>query len=337
GTDWSFNHKMVPSDRLDLEASNQQFGFSLAADGGRLIVGAYQRFDGTMSNVGAVYFFEEDNGAWEEKIMLRPGDGVTGDFFGWDVDLKGSTAVVGALNHDFDLNGGEFRGESGAAYFLNWDGGTWVSGGKLIWSDRDNGDFFGSSVAITPDEERIIVGMYEDNTQFEFDDEVYNKSECGAAVVFSKNSSGLYEEVQRITPSIKATGDHFGNSMAATNNSLVIGSYQDDIESFPNQGLCNLDVMADNGAVDLFSLDPMTGLANLESDLEISIYPNPTLQYLNISSSRNLESAEILNLEGRILMQISLKGNQRINTASLQAGLYFLKVSDQKSIPFLKY
>ena len=337
GDDWNFNHKMVPSDRLEPEASTQQFGFSLAADGGKLIVGAYQRSDGTSSDVGAVYFFEENGGVWTENVILRPGDGVGSDFFGWDVDLKGSTAVVGALNHDFDLSGSDFKGESGAAYFMTYNGTTWLAGGKLVWSDRDNGDYFGSSVAVTPDEEKIIVGMYEDNTQFEFDGEVYNKSECGAAVVFTKDMGGVFNETQRITPSIKATSDRFGNSMAASNTSLVIAAYQDDIENFPNSGLCNLDSIADNGAVDLFNLEPTIGLANLDSNLGISIYPNPTSDYLNISSFEDLESVEILNLEGRILRQISLTNNQKINTTDLQSGFYFLRINQRISVPFIKY
>lgn len=337
GNDWNFNHKMVPSDRLDAEAANQQFGYSLAADGGKLIIGAYQRFDGTNSNVGVVYFFEEIGGIWTENIMLRPSDGEVGDFFGWDVDLKGSTAVVGSLNHDYDLSGSDFKGESGAAYYLTYNGTNWLAGGKLVWSDRDNGDFFGSSVALTPDEEKIIVGMYEDNTQFEFDGEVFNKSECGAAVVFNKNMAGSFDELERITPSIKATGDRFGNSMAASNTNLVIAAHQDDIENFPNSGLCNLDSIADNGAVDLFNLETMTGLTIAERKLEINIYPNPALDYIKISSPEDLESVEILNLDSRILRIVPLSNNQKINITDLQPGMYFLRVNQKTLIPFVKF
>ncbi len=337
GTNWNFDHKMVPSDRLDPEAASQQFGFSLAADGGRLIVGANQRFDSVNSNVGAVYFFEESGGAWTENVLLRPADGEVGDFFGWDVDLKGSTAVVGAINHDYDLGGSNFKGESGAAYFFTYNGSSWISGGKLVWSERDNGDYFGSSVALTPNEEKIIVGMYEDNTRFEFDDEVYTKSECGAAVVFEKDTGGAFVEVQRITPSIKATSDRFGNSMAATNTSLVIASYQDDIENFPNSGLCNLDSIADNGAVDVFRLETQTGFSDLDPDLAVWVYPNPASNYLNVSASKELGSVEILNLAGRILNQTSMDSNQRIDISRLSPGLYFLRVSKQVTLPFIKY
>lgn len=337
GTDWSFNNKMVPADRLEAEAASQQFGYSLAADSGRLIVGAYTRSDSTTTNVGAAYFFEEMGGVWTENVMLRPSDGSTGDFFAWDVDLKGNTAVVGALNHDYDLSGSGFKGESGAAYYMTYDGTTWLAGGKLVWSDRDNGDFFGSSVAVTPNEETIIVGMYEDNTRFTFDGEVFNKSECGAAVVFNKTMGGTFEEGERITPSIKATQDHFGNSMAASNTDLVIAAYQDDIENFPNSGLCNLDSIADNGAVDVFNLGTMTGLEDLDSRIGVSIYPNPSSDYLDIVSSHEFTFIEILNIEGRIIKLVPLTDKQRVNISTLPPGLYFLRVSIGKAIPFIKY
>lgn len=337
GTDWSFDHKMVPSDRLDAEAGNQQFGYSLAADGGRLIVGAYQRFDGTKSNVGAAYFFEEMGGTWTENVMIQPSDGETADFFGWDVDLKGSTAVVGAINHDYGLSGMDFKGESGAAYYMTYDGTTWIAGGKLVWSDRDNGDFFGSSVALTPNEEKIIVGMYEDNTKFEFDGDVFNKSECGAAIVFNKvMGTGVFEESERITPSIKATSDHFGNSMAATNTHLVIAANQDDIENFPNSGLCNLDSIADNGAVDVFSLETNTGVDDLISQFGISIYPNPASDFLYVESSKKLESIEVLTIEGRILRSVSDPNDPKISTADFPSGFYFLRVNQHGYIPFVK-
>lgn len=336
GTDWNFDHKMVPADRLDLEAVSQQFGYSLAADSGRLIIGAYRRFDGTTSDVGAAYFFEEMGGVWTENVMLRPGDGVVGDFFGWDVDLKGSTAVVGALNHDFDLSGSGFKGESGAAYYMTYNGTTWLAGGKLVWSERDNGDFFGSSVALTPNEEKIIVGMYEDDTRFEFDGDVFNKSECGAAVIFSKAAGGTFEETERITPSIKATSDRFGNSMAASNTHLIIAAYQDDIENFPNSGLCNLDSIADNGAVDVFSLETTTGLSAFEDQSGMSLYPNPVSDYLKIVSPEILESVEIMALDGRSLGIVPLSDNQTINTTDLQPGMYFLKMSQGRCISFIK-
>lgn len=340
GTDWNFDHKMTSADRLDAEAANQQFGHSIAADNGRLIVGAFQRFDGTTSNVGAVYFFEEMSGVWTENVMMRPSDGAAADFFGWDVDLKGGTAVVGALNHDYDLTGAGFKGESGAAYYLTYTGTTWLEGGKLIWSERDNGDFFGSSVAVTPDEQTIIVGMYEDNTRLEFDGEVYNKSECGAAVIFTKAMGGTFEEAERITPSIKATQDRFGNSMAATNTHLVIAAYQDDIETFPNEGLCNLDSIADNGAVDVFNLETMTGFADIlgdnDPDLEISLYPIPTSDYLKVSSNKALTSLEILSINGRILRPHVSPNDDIIDTSGLTPGMYILRVNGRNTVPFIK-
>lgn len=333
---WDLDSKIVPSDRLEPEASNQQFGYSLAADNGKLIVGAHLRFSEMTATVGAAYIFEMESGEWLENSLIKPADGNAGDNFGWDVDLKGNTAVVGSINHDYDIDNLDFKGESGAAYYLSDSGDDWLIGGKIIWSDRDNGDNFGSSVAITPNEEKIIVGMFEDVNQLEFDGEVYTKSESGAAVVFDRMSDGSYEELERITPSILATGDHFGNSISASNTNIVIGSYLDDIETFPNEGICSLDSIADNGAVDVFLLGESDHVTTIEQGLTLEAYPVPAHDFIDLEANFKIEKIEITNIEGRLIKEFSGKDIERINLSDLGTGVYFIVVNHSQVLRILK-
>jgi hypothetical protein len=58
--------------------------------------------------------------------------------------------------------------------------------------------------------------------------------------------------------------------------------------------------------------------------LNFLIYPNPTIEYLNIDCS-SLESVSVYNILGKELIK---DNSNRINVSSLSKGVYFIKVSD---------
>ena len=68
---------------------------------------------------------------------------------------------------------------------------------------------------------------------------------------------------------------------------------------------------------------PSLGLDE-NNQLNISIYPNPTKEYLNIDCS-SLESISIYNILGKELIK---ETSNRIKVSSLSKGVYFIKVSD---------
>lgn len=80
------------------------------------------------------------------------------------------------------------------------------------------------------------------------------------------------------------------------------------------------------------SNDPTTLQNNLSNENKISIYPNPSNNNITIMGS-NWSSVQIFDLNGKIVL--SAKGNnlnqQIINIASLDNGVYFLQVLDNKN------
>ena len=90
------------------------FGWSVALDGSRALVGAY----GRGGKKGAAYIFDLSGGNWNERADISLGTvGVSGDYFGWSVALDGSRALVGAPNRD---------GNKGTAYIFDLSGGNWT-------------------------------------------------------------------------------------------------------------------------------------------------------------------------------------------------------------------
>jgi hypothetical protein len=127
-------------------AANHNFGFELALDGDILLEGNYPADSGK----GAAYIFERNGGTWNEVIRLTPSDGGTTDYFGYDVDLDGTTAVVGAPLHDPDT------ADEGAVYVFTRDNaGVWTQSQKLIVNGLPANAFLGANVAVSGD--RILA------------------------------------------------------------------------------------------------------------------------------------------------------------------------------------
>jgi Ca2+-binding RTX toxin-like protein len=91
------------------------FGWSVAVDGSRMVVGA-PGDDGKGSNSGAVYVFEKSGDTWLQTKKLQASDGQAGDVYGFSVAVSGDRIAVGAIGH-----GG------GSVYWYTGSGDTWHS------------------------------------------------------------------------------------------------------------------------------------------------------------------------------------------------------------------
>jgi len=70
-------------------------------------------------------------------------------------------------------------------------------------------------------------------------------------------------------------------------------------------------------------------------DQELTLYPNPSMDYIQVTGLKSKENIDIFNMEGRLLLSKYIEKNERLNIASLQPGAYFLKTKDA-TIKFIK-
>ncbi len=72
---------------------------------------------------------------------------------------------------------------------------------------------------------------------------------------------------------------------------------------------------------------PGSFLATDEVEMaQTSVYPNPTTGIIHIDSKDRIESAEIYNMEGRLLKSVKLKGNRsEIDITEFEDGVYLLR------------
>lgn len=71
--------------------------------------------------------------------------------------------------------------------------------------------------------------------------------------------------------------------------------------------------------------------AKTENDIqniELTTYPNPFSDYLNIKSSRIIKAVRILDMKGSVKLNTTKKSN--INTSNLQSGVYILLIEDEE-------
>jgi hypothetical protein len=178
--------------QLSVKRPFVNFGFSVAANEGTLLVGA----DSANNLAGSATVFRRNDDRWVNRGTLLPSDPHTNDLFGTSVALDGRVAVVGA---DQAFSNGKM---TGTAYVFRRHGGTYVQEAKLEPSDGNDGDQFGISVAI--DGEVAVVGAWNHP----------------AAYVYRHTSSGWNEEVKLTYPSALS----FGTSVAVRGDVVLVGA-----------------------------------------------------------------------------------------------------------------
>ncbi|MFO0578058.1 MAG: hypothetical protein U1A78_28960 [Polyangia bacterium] len=224
GTSWSQQQKLLASDK----AAHEAFGWSVAlsGDGSTALVGADGESDGgTLAN-GAAYVFVRSIAGFVQQQKLLASDKASGSGFGWSVALArdGSTALVGA---NAKTEGTASR--CGAAYVFSRSGTSWSEQQKLLASDKESGDSFGESVALSADGNTALIGaVYEDDS---------GTTNSGAAYVFTRSGTSFRQE-QKLLAGDKDNNDWFGSAVALSPDGQIgfIGAVYEDDGGTTNSG-----------------------------------------------------------------------------------------------------
>jgi formylglycine-generating enzyme required for sulfatase activity len=182
-----------------------RFGGAVSISGDYALVGAYSD-DAGASAAGSAYVFRRLGASWVQEAKLTAPEPAPNDFFGWSVAIRGDQAVVGA---PFDDDRGT---ESGSVYVFQRQGSAWARVATLVASDAAAWDFFGFAAAI--DDEYVVVGAYAHDDA---------GVDSGSAYVFRRSGSA-WAEVARLTRADAAAGDQFGQAVAISGTSAIVGA-----------------------------------------------------------------------------------------------------------------
>ncbi|GEM_PF-763629 len=149
----------------------------------------------------------------DQKILAS--DGTQLQRFGESVAISGDTAMVGTNDTT--------TGRS-AVYVFTRSNGTWVETQKLFAADGALGDNarFGASIAI--DGTFAVVGA--DGAT------VNGNTEQGAAYLFRRNG-GNWTQVAKIVAADGGPRDNFGNSVALSGSSVLVGAHKAHVNGNP--------------------------------------------------------------------------------------------------------
>ena len=194
---------------------SDNFGLTVAIDGTKCIVGAYQEDDSGGTDSGKAYIFDVTTGALLQTLNNPNAyDTSLNDNFGSSVAISGNYCIVG--DYQEDDSGGPI---SGKAYIFD------VSTGSLLRTlnnpnayGTSASDYFGSSVAI--DGTKCIVGAYAEDDS--------GGTDSGKAYIFDVTTGALLQTLNNPNAYGTSASDYFGSRVAISGNKCIVGAYQED-------------------------------------------------------------------------------------------------------------
>jgi hypothetical protein len=193
-------------------AANDQFGFSVAFSGNRVVVGAPYS-DVSASNAGRAYVFDLSSGTPSTPALtLSNPDPAVDDQFGNAVAVSGDRVVVGAYGDDTGA------GNAGTVYAYDLGGETPAMPTLTLHDPSPAGDDqFGISVAVSGN--RLVVGVYGDDT---------GGLDAGAAYVYDLSGGTPTTPTVTLFNPTPSTSDQFGHAVAIEGSQVLVGTHQDD-------------------------------------------------------------------------------------------------------------
>lgn len=197
-------------------AQSLYFGTSVAlsSDGSVVAVGAYNDNQTTNTN-GAVYIFTRSGDSWTQSTKLVNTVASASEQFGERVALSGDgkTCVVGAKNF---LNTAQTQ-YNGAVYVFYNDEGVWRKE-RIIDDTPTTNDYFGSSVAISKDGTKLVIGVPGKESN--------SLTDTGVVYVYSGANGAGWTRTKTISPKYLEASDRLGYSVGISGDAstTVTGS-----------------------------------------------------------------------------------------------------------------
>ncbi|MCY7292356.1 MAG: FG-GAP repeat protein [Ferruginibacter sp.] len=199
GQNWQYFSTVQASDA----AVEDFFGTSVAISGNYIIVGAPTKTNVSLVDQGAAYVFFYNGTTWAQQAKLFNGAGEADAFWGYDVDISGSTIIIGASQADDFSNTDE-----GKAYIFKRSGTIWSQ--TAVFTGSGNGPFayFGSSVSLDETGNYAVIGA----------------PIAEAVFVFFFNGSSWLQQVKILPPIGAPPNELFGLSVAVSSNTFIVGA-----------------------------------------------------------------------------------------------------------------
>ena len=241
GTNWFQEAKFLASDSVELATYGNSV--TISDDGNMVLVGAPGN-DSQGRTAGSVYVYVYEDDKWIEKQKLIAHDATHGDHFGQNLKVSGNIAVIGAYGDDNSEPDNVYC-NSGSVYIFNFDGVQWIEQAKLQLPEGACLSQFGWDVDIFGDE--LIVGAPDGHWD--------TTNGSGNAYLYAFNGLRWIQKAKLTLHDVKY-GDHFGWSVAVSDEYALIGSELSDKNG------------SDSGAAYIFDINLIPGDFDCDSDVD---------------------------------------------------------------------
>ncbi|MCX6876480.1 MAG: choice-of-anchor D domain-containing protein [Verrucomicrobia bacterium] len=245
--------------------ADDEFGYSVAISGTRVVVGAPWNDSGA-TDAGGAYVYDLSSGTPTVPVatLTNPAPG-PGDWFGWSVGISGTRVVVAARLDDTGAI------DAGSAYVFDINSGTPnVPVATLNNPTPAMSDYFAVSVAISGT--RVIVGANNDDT---------GANNAGSAYIYEMAGASPSVPVVTLNNPSPSAGDGFGNSVAISGTRVVVGAINDDTGATDAGSTYVYDVSSGTPTVPVATLNNPSpaagdsfGLAVAISDMQVVVGAN---------------------------------------------------------------
>jgi len=199
---------------------NAVFGRALSVSYPYAAIAAPSKAHSGMANAGKVYLYQYNGASWSVIDTLVAPDAEAQDEFGYAVDLRADTLVVGAPQF-----GNQAPDATGKVYTYLRNGNQWDLQEIILNPDGVKSQQFGASLSTA--EGFLVVGASRANIGI--------LEDAGKAHVYHWTPTGLVWQTT-LSNSLAADGDQFGLSVLCREGSLVIGAPNQDLFGYLDNG-----------------------------------------------------------------------------------------------------
>jgi hypothetical protein len=195
---WMFVTELRPS----IAYYGQSFGYDVATDGRRIIVGAHGEADGNNANAGVLHVFSADDGFLTPRRIARAG--AVNDFWGFQVEIDGDGVLATAFGDD------KAAADSGAIIPID---ANLVPGDLIKAAQPMASEYLGQALKLNGD--TMIVGTPSPSGVWGVN--------LGAAYVFRRDGS-QWTDAMRLSRDVGTASDRFGIQVALSGDMFVVGA-----------------------------------------------------------------------------------------------------------------
>ncbi len=208
---WSQEAKLYASDF----AAGDKLGSKIAMnrDGSRLVATSFSTSGS--GGAGSVYVFLRSGTNWIQEAKIMAADRVSGDAFGSALSINEDATRIAVGSPGSDTGG---LSNNGVVYIFSRAGIVWSQEAKLAASDAASTDGFGSSVSLTRDSARLVVGAP--------NADISGVVDAGAVYVFTRANT-VWTQEAKLTATARATSDRLGTSVSICSKDadrIVVGA-----------------------------------------------------------------------------------------------------------------